>query len=87
MEMNEFISLYLFILVVGAIGFVLFWGTVIFFVVRFFKSNNGLTRQQKLAVASSVMGVYSGRGGPYEPGPKETEARSTLAEAGIDPDR
>jgi hypothetical protein len=87
MELDDFIATYLVMLAVGSIMFVLFWGAVIFFVVKFFRSNNGMTTQQKLEIASRVMGAYSGRGGAGEPGPNESAARSTLIENGIDPNR
>jgi hypothetical protein len=78
-DMDAFIGAYLLMLVVGAIGFVVFWGAVIFFAVKFFQSNNGLTSEQKLGVIGLLMRMFSGGGGSSEPGPVTAQVEGMAA--------
>jgi hypothetical protein len=84
--MDYFLFVYLLMLVVGALSFVAFWGAVIYLGIKLFRSNN-LSNEQKLKIASGVLGAYSGRSGPYEPGPRDAEVRSMAASEGINLDR
>lgn len=55
--MEDFLFMYLLMLVVGALSFIAFWGAVIYFGIKLFRSNN-LSTEQKLTIASGVLGAY-----------------------------
>ena len=85
--MDDFLLAYLLMVVVGAVSFIAFWGAVIYFGIKLF-SNSTLSPEQKLRIASGVLGTYSGGGGrPYEPGPVEADMRGMAAREGIDLNR
>lgn len=63
--MDDFLTTYFIFLVIGVIGFVLFWGAVIYFIIRFLRSDSGLSRAQKYNLLAKGMQAYSGRGGGF----------------------
>jgi hypothetical protein len=84
--MDEFLTTYIIFLVFGAICFLLFWGAVIYFIVRFFRSKSGLSTQQKMDILAKGMSAYSGgRGGSGSL--MDTQAGSVAASQGIDLDK
>lgn len=84
--MDEFLTTYLIFLVIGVICFLLFWGAVIYFIVKFFRSKSGLSTRQKMDILAKGMNAYSGgRGGSGSL--MDTEAGSVAAGAGIDLDK
>ena len=84
--MDEFLTTYLIFLVIGVICFLLFWGAVIYFIVKFFRSKSGLSTRQKVDILAKGMNAYSGgRGGSGSL--MDTEAGSVAAGAGIDLDK
>jgi hypothetical protein len=82
--MDDFITTYLLLLLFGLIVFVLFWGTVIYLVVKFLRGDTGMAQQQKLTLLARLMQLWSGRGGPSEPGPIESEVGDMASREGID---
>ena len=84
--MDDFLFVYLLMLVVGGLLFVAFWGAVIYFGIKLFRSKN-LSTGQKLTIASAILGGYSSQRGPYEPGPIESDVRGMAAREGIDLNR
>jgi hypothetical protein len=66
---------------------ILFWGFIIYFVIRIWRSKN-LTPEQKAALVAGGMTLASGgRRASSEPGPVESDVRSMAASEGIDLDR
>ncbi|UCD57688.1 MAG: hypothetical protein JSV16_00850 [Candidatus Hydrogenedentota bacterium] len=80
--MEDFLTTYFIFLVIGVFGFVLFWGAVIYFIIRFLRSNSGLSTEQKLNMVARGMQAYSGRGGSSDL--MDTQAGSVAASQGID---
>jgi hypothetical protein len=80
--MDDFLTMYFIFLVLGVIVFLLFWGTVIYFVIRFLRSKSGLSTGQKLNIITKGMQAYSGRGGSGDL--MDTEAGNVAASQGID---
>jgi len=84
--MDDFLFVYLFVMAIGGLVFIAFWGAVIYFGIKLFRGNK-LSTEQKLQIASGLLRGYSGGNGRYEPGPIESEVRSIAANEGIDLDR
>jgi len=82
-QMDDFITTYFFVLIFVVIGLVVFWGGVIYLVVKFLKSDSGLTKAQKYDLLAKGMQAYSGRG-PGSSDPMDSKAGSMAASAGID---
>lgn len=82
--MDDFLGMYLWVLALSAIGFILFWGAVIYLVIKFFKSDSGLSTEQKLGVLTRLSSLYGSGRASSEPGPVETEVRGMAAREGID---
>ena len=80
--MDDFLTTYVIFLVIVVIWFVLFWGVVIYFIVRFFKSDSGLSTQQKMDIVAKGMQAASGRGSSGDL--MDSNAGSVAAGAGID---
>lgn len=80
--MDAFFSSYLLIALVAILANVIFWGTIIYFVVRFLRSKSGLSTEQKLNIITKGMQAYSGRGGSDDL--MDTKAGSAAASHGID---
>lgn len=74
--MDDFLFIYLSMLVVGALSFIAFWGAVIYFGIKLFRSNN-LSTEQKLKIASGVLGGYPGASGgsSYDDTSREADVR------------
>ncbi len=85
--MDSFISTYLFLLIIVVVSLLLFWGGVIYFMVRIWRSNSGLSDQQKLGILTKVTQALSGRRPSSEPGPNETTVRGWASREGIDLDK
>ena len=85
--MDDFLGMYIWVLVISAIGFVLFWGVVIYLVVKFLKSDSGLSTEQKLGVLTKLTQAYGSSRGSSEPGPVESSVRGMAASEGIDLNR
>lgn len=83
----DFIFSYLLLGGLALLAFVGFWGFVIYLGIKFFRSDNGMSNEQKIGVVTGLMRARSGMGGSSELGPNATEARGTLINAGIDPDK
>jgi len=81
--MDDFLTTYFIFLVIGVIGFVLFWGAVIYFIIKFFKSDSGLSTKQKLDIVTKGMQAYPGRGGGSGD-LMDSEVGSVAASEGID---
>jgi hypothetical protein len=53
---------------------VLFWGGLIYLVIRFWKSNSGLSSEEKLSIIGWLASIFAAtRSGPREPGPAESQ--------------
>ncbi len=85
--MDDFLSTYLIVLVLSVLGFVLFWGVIIYLVIKFLRGDTGLSSQQKLGILTQSVRMYSGGRGPSEPGPVESSVRGMAASEGINLDR
>lgn len=72
-------------LVFAILGLVLFWGVVIYFIVKLFRSNSGLSTQQKIDLVSKGLRAYSGRGSSGDL--MDTKVGSVAASEGIDLNR
>ncbi len=83
--MDDFLTSYFILLVFALIGLVLFWGAVIYFIVKFFRSKSGLSTQQKIDIVSKGMGAISGSGSSGDL--MGTKAGSAAASQGIDLNR
>ena len=86
-KMDDFLATYLIVGVISLIGFLLFWGAVIYFVVKFLKSDSGMTKAEKYNFLARLMKAYSSRSGSSEPGPVESEIRGMASREGINLDR
>ena len=81
--MDDFLTIYVIFLVIGVGGFLLFWGVVIYFIVKFFRSRSGLSTQHKMDILAKGMNAYSG-GNSGSGDLMDTQAGSAAASAGID---
>lgn len=81
--MDDFVTTYLILLILGVFGFVLFWGTVIYFIVKFLRGDSGMSRGEKYGFLARLFQAYSGRGGSSGD-LMDTEAGSKAAGVGID---
>jgi hypothetical protein len=81
--MDDFLTTYFIFLVVGVIGFVLFWGAVIYFIIKFLRSPSRLSKAQKYDLLAKGMQAYSGRGGGSRD-LMDSQAGSLAASEGID---
>ena len=79
--MGEF-TFYAVIVVVSVIGVFLFWGAVIYIIVRIFRSS-GLTGDQKVGIAAGLLRLFS-RGGGGSTDLMDTRAGGMAAGEGID---
>lgn len=80
--MDDFLATYFILLVIAGICFLLFWGAVIYFVVKFLRSRSFSTRQ-KMDILAAGMNAYSGgRSGSGDL--MDTQAGSAAASVGID---
>lgn len=61
--MDDFLTTYFTFLVIGAIGFVLFWGSVIYFIIKFLRSDSGMSKGEKYNLLAKLSQAHSGRGG------------------------
>ncbi len=84
--MDEFLTTYIILLVFAAICFLLFWGAVIYFIVRFFRSKSGLSTRQKMDILAKGMNAYSGGGGGSG-SLMDTQTGGVAASQGIDLDK
>lgn len=83
--MDDFIFLYIVLAIVGVVGFFLFWGAVIYIIVRIFRSNSGLTGMHKAGLAAGLLQLISrGGGGGGSTDPMDSRAGSIAAGEGID---
>ena len=81
--MDSFLSTYFIFLVIALIGLAVFWGAVIYLIVRFLRSKSGPSTAQKLDIVARVLSAASGRR-PGSIDPMETKAGSAAASVGID---
>jgi hypothetical protein len=84
--MDSFLLVYLGIAALAVLSFIVFWGAVIYFLVKLFRKGN-LTPQQQAAIIRGLGTLTSSGGGRYEPGPAETSVRNLAAREGIDLNR
>jgi hypothetical protein len=81
--MVDFLTTYYIFLLIALIGLAVFWGAVIFFIIRYLRSKSGPSTAQKLNNVARVLGAISGRSsGSIDP--METKAGSAAASVGID---
>jgi hypothetical protein len=74
---------FIILIAVAVIGVFLFWGTVIYIIVRIFRSDTGLTGAQKVGLAAGLLQLFSRRGSGSTD-LMDTEAGNMAAGAGID---
>jgi hypothetical protein len=80
--MDGFVSDYFFFLFIVLGGVILFWGIVIYFVVKFLKSKSDFSTEQKLGILTRLMQAYSGRPGGHDP--MDSKVGGVAASQGID---
>ena len=81
--MDDFLTDYFILLVVVLIGLAVFWGAVIYFIIRYLRSKSGPSTAQKLNNVARILGAVSGKS-PGSKDPMETKAGSAAASVGID---
>jgi len=81
--MDDFLTTYFILFVIGVIGFVLFWGTVIYFIIKFLRSDSGMSKGEKYSLLAKLFQAHSGRGGSSGD-PMDTKAGGVAAGLGID---
>ena len=81
--MDDFITSYFLLLIFAVIGLVLFWGGIIYLIVKFLRRDSGLSKAQKYDLLAKGMQAYSGRGGGSSD-PMDSKAGSLAASEGID---
>jgi len=81
--MDDFLTTYFILFVIGVIGFVLFWGTVIYFIIKFLRSDSGMSKGEKYGLLAKLFQAYSGRGGSSGD-LMDTKAGSVAAGLGMD---
>lgn len=74
---------FIILIAVAVIGVFLFWGTVIYIIVRIFRSDTGLTGAQKVGLAAGLLQLFSRRGSGSTD-LMDTQAGNMAAGAGID---
>jgi hypothetical protein len=76
---------YAIIVGISIIGVFLFWGAVIYIIVKILRSNSGLTGEQKVGLVAGLLQLFSrGSGGSTDL--MDTRAGNMAAGAGIDLD-
>ena len=88
--MDEFVEMYLWAAIVSGTLFVLFWGVVIYLIIKFISggSRGGPSTLQRMNIVAKVLTLLGGRSsGTGSPGPIESDVRNMAAKEGIDLDR